>query len=68
MAGIGQLMKQLTGVVAFGVFCVATSFVIFGAIKATMGLRVSEEEETLGLDQGEHGMVAYNDFITRSTH
>jgi len=68
MAGIGQLMKQLTGVAAFGVFCVVTSFAIFGTIKATMGLRVSEEEETLGLDQGEHGMVAYNDFTTRSTH
>ena len=33
-----------------------------------MGLRVSEEEETVGLDQGEYGMVAYNDFTTRSTH
>lgn len=68
MAGIGQLIKQITGIAAFGVFCVATSFAIFLTIKATMGLRVSEEEETVGLDQGEHGMVAYNDFVPRSTH
>lgn len=68
MKGMGQLVKQLTGIAAFGVFCVATSFIIFSVIKATMGLRVSEEEEKVGLDQSEHGMVAYNDFIPRSTH
>jgi len=67
MKGMGQLVKQLTGIAAFGVFCVVTSLIIFSAIKATMGLRVSEEEELEGLDLGEHGMVAYNDFVARET-
>lgn len=67
MKGISQFGKQLTGVIAFGVFCVLTSFAIFSAIKATMGLRVSKEEEIEGLDLGEHGMVAYNDFVIRET-
>jgi len=39
-----------------------TSFVIFIAVKAIMGLRVSEEEEVGGLDVGEHGQEAYPDF------
>ncbi len=67
MKGMGQFIKQLTGIAAFGVFCGGTSFIIFSAIKATMGLRVSEEEELEGLDLGEHGMVAYNDFVPRET-
>jgi Amt family ammonium transporter len=40
--------------------------VFFGIIKAVMGLRVSEEEEMEGLDQGEHGMPAYGDFVAAS--
>ncbi len=68
MRGMAQLGKQVTGVIAFGVFCAVTSLIIFGVIKATMGLRVSKEEEMEGLDVGEHGMVAYNDFMTKEKH
>ncbi len=68
MAGFSQLGKQCIGVVAFAVTCLVTSLVIFGIIKAAMGLRVSKEEEMGGLDVGEHGMVAYNDFVTKETH
>jgi Amt family ammonium transporter len=35
---------------------------IFQAVKAFMGLRVSEEEEILGLDIGEHDMESYAGF------
>ena len=45
---------------AYGVFTVACASGLFFAIKATMGLRVSEEEELEGLDYGEHGMHAYD--------
>jgi ammonium transporter len=38
-----------------------TSFLLFFIIKRTIGLRVSPEEEELGLDIGEHGTVAYPD-------
>ncbi len=61
-AGWDQFLYQLEGVVAVGVFCVATSFIILYALKKTMGLRVSKEEELEGLDLHEHGMNAYSDF------
>ena len=53
-------MTQLIGVAAYGVTTVVSAFAIFGAIQATMGLRVSEEEELEGLDYAEHGMHAYD--------
>ena len=51
---------QLIGVGAYGAFAAACAFGLFFAIKATMGLRVSEEEEIEGLDLGEHGQHAYD--------
>ena len=57
-----SFMTQLIGVAAYGVFCVIAAAVFFGILKATMGIRVSREEEILGLDVGEHGMEAYPDF------
>ncbi len=50
---------QLIGVLAYGVFSFVSAMVIFVAVKAIMGLRVSPEEERMGLDVGEHGMEAY---------
>ena len=50
----------MIGVVAYGVTTVAAALAIFGTIKATMGLRVSAEEELEGLDYSEHGMHAYD--------
>jgi len=55
---------QLIGVVGVGVFTLAISFLFWGLIKATIGLRVSPEEELEGLDIGEHGISAYPDFQT----
>ena len=66
-AGAGQFVTQLVGVIAYGVVCVVASLVFFGIIKAVMGLRVSEEEEVEGLDQGEHGMPAYSDFVSATS-
>jgi len=63
MAGLGQLWTQFIGVMAYGAFAFGCSCGIFLAIKATMGLRVSEEEEIEGLDLAEHGMHCY-DFAT----
>ena len=59
MAGGAQLWSQIVGIVAVGVFTFAFALIVFGVIKATMGLRVSPEEESEGLDVGEHGNVAY---------
>lgn len=57
-----SFITQLIGVVAYGVFTVICALVLFLLIKVIMGLRVSEEEELMGLDLGEHGMMAYPDF------
>jgi Amt family ammonium transporter len=61
-AGLDQLGYQLTGIGAAAVFCCLTSFIIIFALKKTMGIRVSREEEVEGLDINEHGMDAYPDF------
>ena len=53
---------QLLGVAAAGVLCFVSALVIFGILKATIGIRVSEHEELRGLDVGEHGMEAYGGF------
>lgn len=60
--GAEQLITQLTGVVAVGGYVIAVSAVAWLIIKAVMGLRVSAEEETEGLDIGEHGHEAYHGF------
>tara|TARA_B100001123_G_scaffold308557_1_gene344807 strand:- start:7705 stop:9015 length:1311 start_codon:yes stop_codon:yes gene_type:complete len=51
---------QLIGVVSYGLISLPAAFIIFSALKSTVGLRVSEEEERGGLDVGEHGMESYN--------
>ena len=57
-----SIVTQLIGVLAYGVFCVIASLGLFLAIKSLMGLRVSEEEEIIGLDIGEHDMESYAGF------
>jgi Amt family ammonium transporter len=66
MAGWKQFVTQLIGVGAYALFVVPASLAIFFIIKVTMGLRVSEEEESEGLDVGEHGMEAYPDLQLRN--
>ena len=60
---VSQLGVQVTGIVACFVWTFGTAFILFKIIKATVGLRVSEEEERAGLDFSEHGSSAYPDFV-----
>ena len=60
--GAGAFVTQVIGIVAIAVFMVITSGIVWFALKATMGLRVSEEEEDMGLDRSELGMEAYPEF------
>ncbi|MEM9399073.1 MAG: ammonium transporter [Verrucomicrobiota bacterium] len=53
---------QLIGIVAVALAAFVFAFVVFGILKVTIGVRVSEEEEVEGLDKGEHGQEAYPDF------
>ncbi|MDC0463312.1 ammonium transporter [Flavobacteriaceae bacterium] len=57
--GSAQLVAQLVGGLAYAVWAVALSFIVFGILKYTMGLRVTEKEEVAGLDISEHGSIAY---------
>ena len=54
--GFGQLVKQLGGMGVTILWTVVTIFIAFTIIKKTVGLRVSEEEEIMGLDATEHGL------------
>ncbi|WP_367717237.1 ammonium transporter [Nitratireductor sp. GISD-1A_MAKvit] len=54
---------QLIGIVAYGVFTFAVSFVVWMILKSTMGLRVSAEDEMNGLDVAEVGVEAYPEFM-----
>jgi Amt family ammonium transporter len=62
-----QLIAQAKGVGAVFVWAIATGAVLFLAIKYTVGLRVSPEEEKEGLDFGEHGNEAYHGFAFTAT-
>lgn len=57
-----QFMVQLKGVLMVGAFVFIISLVLWFILKALFGIRVSAEEETQGLDIGEHGNEAYPDF------
>jgi ammonium transporter, Amt family len=54
-----QLGAQALGIGAAFTFAFVSSLIVFGLIKATIGLRVSAEEEEAGLDIVEHGMYGY---------
>ena len=58
--GTDQLISQIIGAAAIGAFVFVTSFILFGTLKATIGLRVDEQEEIEGLDVHEHGFAGYN--------
>jgi len=55
-----QLGTQVLGVLATIVFCAVVTAIILYVVKATMGLRVSDEEEDAGVDTAAHGEVGYN--------
>jgi Amt family ammonium transporter len=55
-----SVFTQLVGVLSYGAVAFLSALAIFGVLKMTMGIRVSEEEELEGLDLGEHGQHAYD--------
>jgi Amt family ammonium transporter len=63
--GVEQLGIQALGTAAYAIWTVVTCFIAWQIIGALFGgIRVSEQEETEGLDIGEHGMEAYAGFST----
>jgi Amt family ammonium transporter len=64
--GFGKTMTQLIGVVSVGAVTFTASMLAWYLLKATVGIRVSKEEELEGLDAGEHGMEAYAGFVQQT--
>jgi len=63
--GFGQLGIQALGAGAYAIWTLVTCWITWSVIGGLFGgIRVSEKEETLGLDIGEHGMEAYPDFLS----
>ena len=61
--GIGQLWIQIVGCIAYAVWTVVTCYVTWKVIGAAFGgIRVTEEQEKIGLDITEHGIEAYPDY------
>jgi len=58
-ASFDQFMVQLASVGIVGVFCLIGATLITLLVKSLTGLRVSEKEESAGLDIAEHGTKAY---------
>ncbi len=65
--GLTQLGIQAIGAIACAGFALVSMGLVFFAIKKTVGLRVSRDEELRGLDIGEHGMEAYSGFQVFTT-
>ncbi|MGN0624224.1 MAG: ammonium transporter [Oscillospiraceae bacterium] len=61
--GVSLLGKQCLGVATVAAWTVVLMIIVFQVIKHTIGLRASEQEEIIGLDATEHGLVSsYADF------
>lgn len=57
-----SFMTQFIGVAAIGGFVFGVSLVIWGILKATVGIRLTEDDEAAGCDQAELGLEAYPEF------
>tara|TARA_B100000287_G_scaffold38318_1_gene35116 strand:+ start:3934 stop:5139 length:1206 start_codon:yes stop_codon:yes gene_type:complete len=55
-----QFITQLIGVIAVGLWCLIVTWIITLLVQKTVGLRVSDDEETEGLDTSIHGEKGYN--------
>ena len=60
--GGGTLYGQIAGILAVGVFVIVTSAVVWLALRMTIGIRVDDEFEALGIDKSELGLEAYPEF------
>lgn len=65
--GLSSLIPQVVGILAVGGFTVLLSSIFWLVLKATLGIRVTPEEELEGLDIGEHGMEAYSGFLKEAS-
>jgi len=58
-----QFALQIIGVLVIAIWTIVASAIVLYAIDAAIGLRVTEAEESTGLDEGEHGVSVYPEFV-----
>lgn len=58
-----QVLKQLTGVLAVGAYAFVATWILGKLVDVTIGLRVGQTEETVGLDISQHGERAYGGLL-----
>ncbi len=63
IAAGGDIMVQLTGVLAVGAFVFLSSFALWYAIEKTIGVRVTAAVEEIGQDSAELGIESYPEFV-----
>jgi Amt family ammonium transporter len=61
-----SFVTQIIGIVAIGVFTFVASYILWMILKVTVGVRVTPEQEAIGLDQAEIGVEAYPEFAHTS--
>ena len=59
VGNVTQIVPQIVGILAAIVWGFGAGYILFKVLDLTMGLRVDEQEEEDGLDEHEHGTVAY---------
>ncbi|SDX74410.1 ammonium transporter [Halobellus clavatus] len=64
---VNQFALQIVGVLVIALWTIVASAVVLVALDSIVGLRVSEEEENEGLDEGEHGVAVYPEFVPNET-
>jgi Amt family ammonium transporter len=60
-----SLVTQFIGVIAYGLFTLIASFIVWTLIRMTIGIRATKEDEEYGLDMSELGSVSYPDFVKK---
>jgi Amt family ammonium transporter len=61
--GFGRTATQAMGIAAVGAATFTLTFITWALLRATLGIRVSPDEEQIGLDVSEHGIEAYAAFM-----
>ncbi len=62
--GEASYSTQIFGIVAIGLFTMIASGIVWMALKATIGIRIDQEGEAMGMDMVEIGVEAYPEFAT----
>ena len=56
---------QIIGILAFGIFTVVASSIVWSVLKVSVGIRASEEDEEYGLDLTETGTSGYPEYVSK---